>query len=239
MALFCASLNAQGKIPSDIKIEEYACQSGGNVAKVTHHHPLGYIPAAFLNLLIYHLACEEEVPSLDSFKSHLSHTMTVVTDVYGGEHPDACAYIKRLVDKAIHLAGEGNIDDEKAIRQLGEGWVAEETLAIALYCVMKHIDSFEDAVCASVNHSGDSDSTGAVCGNIMGVMYGCKAIPDFFKDNIELRELIESMSHDLYTGCIISEYAPRDTPEKRKWYLRYCEMEAVGLKSHPHSSLHL
>ena len=58
-----------------------------------------------------------------------------------------------------------DISDADAIRELGEGWVAEETWAIALYSAIRHIDSVEDAIIASVNHDGDSDSTGSVCGN--------------------------------------------------------------------------
>lgn len=84
-----------------------------------------------------------------------------------------------------------------AIRELGEGWVAEETLAIALYCSLRYIDDengFEKALIASVNHSGDSDSTGAVTGNIMGTILGYKNIPDKFKNNLELSDVILDIS---------------------------------------------
>ena len=33
--------------------------------------------------------------------------------------------------------------DTDAIREFGEGWVAEETLAIAVFSVMRYIDDFE------------------------------------------------------------------------------------------------
>ena len=47
----------------------------------------------------------------------------------------------------------------------GEGWVAEETLGIAIYCALRHQDDFSAGVIAAVNHKGDSDSTGAVAAN--------------------------------------------------------------------------
>ena len=47
-----------------------------------------------------------------------------------------------LIDKAIALSKE-NIDDLEAIRELGQGWVAEETLAIAIYCSLKYSDDFD------------------------------------------------------------------------------------------------
>ncbi|MBO9496246.1 ADP-ribosylglycohydrolase family protein [Thalassotalea sp. G20_0] len=45
-----------------------------------------------------------------------------------------------------------------AISQLGEGWLAEEALAIGVYSVLVS-SSLEDALIIAVNRSGDSDST--------------------------------------------------------------------------------
>jgi ADP-ribosylglycohydrolase len=53
---------------------------------------------------------------------------------------------------------------------------------------------------ASVNHAGDSDSTGAVTGNILGAALGYEAIPQHFKDDLEMHELILHMADDLYRG---------------------------------------
>lgn len=82
-----------------------------------------------------------------------------------------------MIDKAIDLANE-DVDDLEAIRELGQGWVAEETLAIAIYCALKYSNDFDKALIASVNHSGDSDSTGAVTGNILGAYLGLSGIPE-------------------------------------------------------------
>ena len=121
------------------------------------------------------------------------------------------------------------------IRMLGEGWTGEEAWAIALYCAVRHIDSIEDAIIAAVNHDGDSDSTGAVCGNIMGAIYGYEAMKrkrlfcpqgKELEQTLELSNIILTIADDLYTSCIISEYDPIDTPEKRRWYERYCEMKS-------------
>ena len=94
---------------------------------------------------------------------------------------------------AINLANS-SVNDIDAIRKIGEGWVAEETLAIAIYSTLKHFDSFEDAIVASVNHSGDSDSTGAVTGNIMGALLGFSAIPDHYRKDLELIETLEDIA---------------------------------------------
>ena len=67
---------------------------------------------------------------------------------------------------AVKLAANDKSNAEN-IRMLGEGWTGEEAWAIALFCAVRHVDSMEEALIAAVNHDGDSDSTGAVCGNIM------------------------------------------------------------------------
>ena len=83
---------------------------------------------------------------------------------------------------------------------LGGGWVGDEALAIALYCAIRHFDDFEQAMIATVNHGGDSDSTGAVTGNILGAAVGYEAIPQFFKHDLELHDVILHMADDLYRG---------------------------------------
>lgn len=90
----------------------------------------------------------------------------------------------------MDLSKAEDIEDPDAVRELGQGWVAEETLAIAIYCSMKYSEDFDKALIASVNHSGDSDSTGAVTGNIVGAYLGLKGIPKKYLDNLELREVI-------------------------------------------------
>ena len=80
---------------------------------------------------------------------------------------------------------------------LGEGWVGEEALAIALYCALKYQGNFKKALCLTVNHSGDSDSTGAICGNILGPYMGVNGIPARWIKDVELSEVLISLSDKL------------------------------------------
>jgi ADP-ribosyl-[dinitrogen reductase] hydrolase len=48
-----------------------------------------------------------------------------------------------------------------------------------------------------VNHSGDSDSTGSLVGNIVGALYGDRAIPERWLADLELRPVIESVAQEL------------------------------------------
>jgi len=96
--------------------------------------------------------------------------------------------LTELFNKAIRLA-ESDVEDQNAIRQLGMGWVADEAVAIAIYCSLKYKDNFEDAIVAAANHDGDSDSTAAITGNIVGARVGYKNIPDYYKNYVELKDI--------------------------------------------------
>ena len=62
------------------------------------------------------------------------------------------------------------------IEELGAGWIAEEALAISVACFLTDLTPREQLLLA-VNHSGDSDSTGSILGNLIGAAKGHRAIP--------------------------------------------------------------
>lgn len=116
-------------------------------------------------------------------------------------------YIKELdeiIDKAIELSENDDCDLEN-IHRLGNGWFAEETLAIAIYCSLRYQNDFSKGIIAAVNHNGDSNSTGAVTGNILGAYLGFAAIEEKWKKNLELYDLIDEMALDICHGCLMSE----------------------------------
>ena len=213
-------------------------EAGAEVAAVTHKHPLAFLPAAMLTHLIYHIIRMEENEVKANMAGIALKTIDALDNIYKGEYEEDKRYLANLTRMAVKLAANDKSDAEN-IRMLGEGWTGEEAWAIALYCVVRHVGSIEEALIAAVNHDGDSDSTGAVCGNIMGAIYGYEAMKrkrllcpqgKELEQTLELSEIILTLADDLYTSCIISEYNPIDTPEKRQWYERYCNMRPVGLK---------
>lgn len=87
-------------------------------------------------------------------------------------------------------------DWRSRLHELGEGWVAEEALAIAVLCSLA-ADNPREAIIAAVNHGGDSDSTGAIAGNLVGALYGPAALPEEWAGKVELRDVIEELARDL------------------------------------------
>lgn len=79
-------------------------------------------------------------------------------------------------------------------------WTAEDALAIGVYCALSAEGDFAQGVRWAVNHGGDSDSTGAICGNILGAAFGERAIPREWLERLELRDVIEQLADDLVVG---------------------------------------
>lgn len=236
MGLFDASFKESGGSGFYYKTV-YLAEAGAHIARVTHLHPLGYLPAALMTLLLSRIVPLTPDEVKESIIDIINDGLDVMMNMYGNDYAKYKEYLRTLTLKAVNLA-HSNISDIQAIMQLGEGWTAEEAWAISLYCVIRHIDNMKEAIIAAVNHDGDSDSTGSITGNIMGAIYGYEAIKrerlfcpygKKFEDTIELHNIILAIADDLYTGCIISEYDPIDTPEKKQWYARYCEMKPVGI----------
>lgn len=114
------------------------------------------------------------------------------------------------LNQALELS-KSDLSDVEAISQLGEGWVGEEALGIATYCALKYTDDFKKALIAAVNHNGDSDSTGAITGNILGAYLGLSKIPADWVKKVELKEVITQMADDLLMGY----------QEGGEWWNRY------------------
>ncbi len=167
---------------------EAADRLGAEAAALTHGHPLGYISAAMLVHLIYRLMEGMELwPAAEEALAAMETQYGTMED-----WPE----FRALLTSAMNLA-QSSLPDLDAIHLLGEGWVGEEALAIALFCALRHRRDFDAAMIAAVNHRGDSDSTGAVAGNILGAYLGLEGIPAKYREHLELSDLILELGRDL------------------------------------------
>jgi len=159
-------------------------------AVITHGHPFGYLPAAFYAGLLHRILSQGEL----SMRELITATIEQFRRAYG-KHPYAEPMVA-YVNKACALA-EGDRPDVDCIHELGGGWVGEEALYIALFCALRHSDDFVAALTSSVNHSGDSDSTGILVGGILGAYLGVQAIPDAFIEPLEALPLLQTLGHEI------------------------------------------
>lgn len=178
-------LMAASRFGHDASVE-WAFRQAIENCGLTHGHPSGQYAGGALAVIIAALVNGLDLnAALDSAETQLA------SSGLAGEVLDALTQARML---AVSRPNDYPIPAE-----LGEGWVAEESLAIAVYCCISR-KTFEDAVVAAVNHSGDSDSCGAIAGNIMGALHGVDAIPEHFLLDLELRNTIEDIAIALWRG---------------------------------------
>ena len=79
----------------------------------------------------------------------------------------------------------------------GGGYVVS-SLASALWA-FHHGDSFLGGLYLAVNLGNDSDTTGAVYGQLAGAYYGAEAIPLEWRDAVERWAAITDVADELYT----------------------------------------
>ncbi len=167
---------------------------GAKAAAITHGNSLGYIPAAALvhiiNRIVYGGCTKGD--SLYDIVEECKETLSILFDENG-----LLKSFLTLVDKAVAFS-KNSKSDLQNIAKLGEGWIGDEAFAIALYCVLKYQTDFSKVIIAAVNHDGDSDSTGAIAGNMAGALIGYEAIPQQWKNDLELHEVTLLIADDLY-----------------------------------------
>ncbi|MEH6585197.1 MAG: ADP-ribosylglycohydrolase family protein [Halioglobus sp.] len=178
---------------------------GCELAALTHGHPTGWLAGGALAAMI--TAIRQGASLLEAINVALECL------AQQSSHEETTA----AVTLAVELSADGG-DPHAAISQLGEGWIAEEALAIAVYCALV-APNFEEGVVMAVNHGGDSDSTGAIAGNLLGLLGGEQCLPQRWLDGLELREVIIELADDLF-DCrqwSIGPYAANTEFDQRAW----------------------
>ena len=178
-------------MPYDEPIEKIDMEAA-QIAAVTHGHSLGYMPAALLVHIIRRIVYPEQTMTLKEIVLEGCDTIHRLfhTDI----HVDRMVSI---IQDAVRLSHSSVVTELEAIHKLGAGWVGEEALAIAVFCALKHENDFSRAIIAAVNHGGDSDSTGAICGNILGAVTGLGGIDAEWKENLELSGEIMELADEI------------------------------------------
>ncbi len=147
---------------------------------LTHGHPTAGASAGAFAMIVAHLM------NGDAPQRAVSDTMLHLRGGVGrSETADA-------LQQAYALAGKVP-PGPNTCKPLGLGWVAEEALAIAVYCLLG-TDDVRKGLTAAVSHSGDSDSTGAILGNLYGAAYGHASLPHEWASQVEGREVIAALA---------------------------------------------
>ncbi len=159
---------------------DVACE----IAAITHGHPTGYLAAGCLAQIICYIISGNELINAIEKTADILKTK---------KHNEECL---EAIFLALKAWKEKSASFE-TVESLGQGWIAEESLAIGIYCSLAAGNDFKKGICLAVNHSGDSDSTGSITGNILGALLGIDSIPSKYTSPLELIDAIKEISDDL------------------------------------------
>jgi ADP-ribosylglycohydrolase len=159
------------------------------MAALTHGHANGYVAAGAMAVMVAALTAGSSIE--DAVEAGR---------VAASGHPQG-QEVEQAIATAVNLAESGDPSPEK-VELLGGGWVAEEALAMGVYVALVHPFEIDAAIRLAVNHSGDSDSTGSICGQLVGTALGVEAISDRWLKDLELADVIDRIATDLHDAFI-------------------------------------
>lgn len=162
-----------------------AFERGVELAAITHGHPSGYLAAGFYADVLSRVARGARL-SLAIADSR--------EEILGWEDADE---VIAAVDLAVELRMSEASADE-SLGALGQGWVADEALGIALFCALAYREDWAEGVLCAVNIDGDSDTTGALTGGLLGALLGIDSIPGDWVREVEDSAKIRQTADRLY-----------------------------------------
>jgi ADP-ribosylglycohydrolase len=104
------------------------------------------------------------------------------------------------LERAAALSTE--VDARAATRVLGNGSevTCADTVPFSLWCAVRHLDDFEEALWTTVSGLGDRDTTCAIVGGIVAMFVGSAGIPDAFASAREALDLAPMVDEDEEVG---------------------------------------
>ncbi|MFI1969620.1 ADP-ribosylglycohydrolase [Streptomyces cinnamoneus] len=148
----------------------------------THGHPTGRLAAGAFAAVVHGVVRGE------TLEGAVRGALALLAAHAG--HEETTAALLRALD----AVRQGPPTAER-LESLGEGWVAEEALAMGVYCALVAED-VRHGLLLAVNHGGDSDSTGSICGNILGALHGETVLPPGWVVELEGRSTILELADD-------------------------------------------
>ncbi|HET6297973.1 MAG TPA: ADP-ribosylglycohydrolase family protein [Kribbella sp.] len=200
-----------GLLPAKWFDAKWAFNAASEAAGYTHGHVTGKLASGALAAIIHEICRGADL------NAALDSTQALLTQHPGHEETSTALAAAR------DLVVSGTAPGPDAVELLGGGWIAEEALAIGVYAALSYPEpeQFLDALALAVTHSGDSDSTGAICGNLLGALHGETALPAELVFSVEGRGVILQLADDLVLECTRASSLHGEYGPETGWRQRY------------------
>lgn len=174
---------------------DMAFRIGCDIGAITHSHPDGYLPCGVYAAIVAELMTDKPMDEA------INNAMALLAAYPDNENT------YNLLQSAIDLASNEDIDPQEGVSELGDGFSAVSCLAIAVYSAIVHQTNYRFAIELSANHDGDSAACGAITGGILGVWYGRKKLPKQWIKKIQYLNLLETVADVLFENSSYSRAA--------------------------------
>ena len=111
-------------------------------------------------------------------------------EAFAAEGWDECLAVLDRLDAALAAPDDGG----DPCLTTGEGWIAEEALATALQCALRHRDDPVAGLARAAATGGDSDSIACITGAFLGAAHGMAAWPAEWADRIEYADQLAALA---------------------------------------------
>lgn len=198
-----------GLLPTDLFTRSQVFAMAAEAAGYTHGHVTAHLASGTFPTLVAGLVVGDDIDQA------LGAALEILVQHPG--HEETLAALNRVQSCDLTRPSADQLE------ALGEGWVAEEALAIALYAALAYAgpDQVLDALSLAVTHSGDSDSTGSICGNLLGALHGDTSLPPELAFDFEGRGTILQLADDFVWEFTEPERLHGDYGPHTRWTQRY------------------
>lgn len=167
---------------------------GAEVAALTHGHPDAYLSAGFFVTLLFEIRQGKSLPQA------ISDTLLLLKRI--PRHEDVLDAIESaLAARKVHMEIPEYLSTRPGTKSAHEG------LALVLLTALSHPTDFRVAMQEVILHDGNSTTTAALLGQLLGLQLGATVIPDEWEKRLMEKNLILRLVQDFFDGYPKSQEA--------------------------------
>jgi ADP-ribosylglycohydrolase len=169
---------------------------GFKVAQITHGHPIAKLTAAAIaSLFFFNLQLGRRDNTL---VYSMAMTRSLIMDDLGNIESLSVDIQSHHMELILKLLDNNYYRRAQSVSAYGQGWCADEALAIALHSVL-YADTFEEVLVMSACHSGDSDTTCSLAASLFVSAKEDGGIPDYLLENLALKNIVQGITEKFMT----------------------------------------